>query len=67
MTLQQQFNVLILELYGEQWPQVARHNAERISNGQISDASQLNDEHLEKLINGLKALKRHRQRARSQP
>ena len=56
------FDALGQELYGAQWAQVSRHNAERVSNGQISDPGKLNEEQLQKLINGLQSMKRKRER-----
>lgn len=41
------------ELYGEQWEQVRKHNAERISGGKTSDAMQLDSASVKKLLNGL--------------
>jgi hypothetical protein len=58
----QQFDKLGRELYGDQWEHVSRHNVERISGGQTSDSGQLSLEQLQKLIDGLKSLKRRRQR-----
>lgn len=65
--LRQQFDQLGQELYGEQWDHVSRHNVERISAGQAADSGQLTPEQLQKLIDGLKSLKRKRQRVQSAP
>jgi len=59
--LLEQLHKLGGELYGDQWTQVCRHNAERISNGVTVDANALNTEQVQKLINGLQSLKRKRQ------
>lgn len=64
-TLRQQFDQLGQELYGAQWQQVSRQNVERISSGQTTDAAQLNIEQVEKLIDGLKRLKRNRALAKA--
>lgn len=48
------------QLYGDQWPQVSRHNAERISGGKALDAKELTVEQLNKLIDGLKKLQAKR-------
>jgi hypothetical protein len=60
-TLRQQFDDLGKDLYGKGWSQVCRHNVERISGGQTTDAGQLNTEQVQKLINGLHLLKAKRQ------
>ena len=59
-TLRKRFAKLGQELYGEQWAQVSRHNAERITAGQSSDPADLTAEQLEKLIAGMKQVKRQR-------
>lgn len=48
------------ELYGEQWEQVRRHNAERISGGKTDDASQLDSASIKKLLQGMNNLKSRR-------
>jgi hypothetical protein len=63
--LRQQFAQLGSELYGDQWPQVRRHNVERITAGQSSDADELTLEQLQKLIDGMKQVKRKRRSARA--
>jgi hypothetical protein len=60
--LRQQFDDLGRDLYGEQWAQVCRHNVERISGGQSQESAQLTPEQLQKLVTGLKSLKRKRSR-----
>jgi hypothetical protein len=65
--LHQQFEQLGSELYGEEWAQVCRHNVERISQGQTGDAADLTLEQLQKLIDGLKQLKRKRRTKRAGP
>lgn len=59
--LLQQFGELGKELYGDQWTQVSRHNAERVSDGQASDPGKLTVDQLQKLITGLESLKKKRQ------
>lgn len=48
------------QLYGEQWPKVSRHNAERISGDKAIDAKELTVEQLNKLIDGMKKLQAKR-------
>jgi len=48
-------------LYGEQWAQVSKHNIERITGGQGQLDSDLAEEQLQKLIDGMRQLKRRRQ------
>lgn len=48
-------------LYGEQWDQVSKHNIERITGGQGQLVSDLTEEQLQKLIDGMRQLKRRRQ------
>lgn len=48
-------------LYGEQWAQVSKHNIERITGGQGQLVSDLSEEQLQKLIDGMHQLKRRRQ------
>jgi len=48
------------ELYGEQWEQVRKHNAERISGGKTNDAAQLDSASIKKLLQGMNSLKRKR-------
>lgn len=55
-----QLDQLGVELYGDQWPQVARHNAERISEGKASGIEALTAEQVQKLLAGLKSLKAKR-------
>jgi nicotinamidase-related amidase len=47
-------------LYAEQWPQVGRHNAERISNSEISNPHELTTEQINKLIEGMQRLQAKR-------
>lgn len=58
--LRQMFDRLGQELYGEQWAQVCQHNVERITNGQSSDPVDLTVAQINKLITGMKQLKRKR-------
>jgi hypothetical protein len=53
------------ERYGDQWAHIRRHNVERISQGATSDADELLAEQLQKLIDGLKQLKRKRRPKRA--
>ncbi len=56
-----EFNALGLELYGQQqWEQVARHNAERISGGKETDCGRLTVEDIDKLIVGMRKLQQRR-------
>jgi len=43
-------------LYGAQWPLVARHNAERMSNGQVIDVDRLTEAQQKKLVDGMNKL-----------
>lgn len=52
-----------VELYGERWEQIARHNAERVSGGKISDPAMLDSESIRKLLKGIQGLKSKRQTA----
>jgi hypothetical protein len=58
-----EFNRLGLEIYGDQWEQVRRHNVERISGGSLQRSEELSEDALKKLVGGLKKLKRQRQAA----
>lgn len=58
-----EMNALGAELYGDQWDQVARHNAERISGGRVTQPSDLNAEQVQKMIDGMKSLQTKRQAA----
>ncbi len=57
------FDEVGLELYGPQWSQVARHNAERISDGRETDPKRLTVAQLDKMILGMRQLKSKRQPA----
>jgi hypothetical protein len=48
------------QLYGEQWPQVSRHNAERISQRSDAELKDLTVEQLNKLIDDMKTLQKKR-------
>lgn len=61
--LHAEFNKLGQDLYGEQWESVRVHNVERISGGKVSNSEELDSESLQKLVNGLKKLKRQRKAA----
>lgn len=54
------FRRLGSELYGAEWPEVARRNAYRISGGKTDDAAQLTPEQVEKLIAGMLKVKAKR-------
>jgi len=56
----QELSVLGNELYGDQWPQVSRHNVERITVGKETEPSRLTVEDLDKLIVGMRKLKSRR-------
>jgi hypothetical protein len=58
--LRQQFERLGQELYGEQWAQVCQRNVERITQGQSQNANELLKEEVQKLIDGMKQIKRQR-------
>ncbi|MCX6047860.1 MAG: hypothetical protein NT075_22400 [Chloroflexi bacterium] len=60
-TLRTVFNEAGHDLYGEQWVQVSKHNIERITGGQGQSANDLSEEQLQKLIDGMRQLKRKRQ------
>ncbi len=64
-TLRRQFHRLGREVYGDEWNQVRHHNVERITAGQSTSANDLTAEQLQKLIDGLKSLKRQRKTARA--
>lgn len=55
-----EFNRLGRDVYGDQWEHVRRRNVERISNGIAASDDELSKEQLQKLIDGLKKLKRQR-------
>jgi len=59
--LRTQFLQLGEELYAEQWEQVSRHNVERITGGASSHYEDLTSEQIQKLVEGMKKLKRKRQ------
>lgn len=63
LKLHNEFNKLGQDLYGEQWETVRVHNVERISGGKVSNSEELDSEALQKLVNGLKKLKRQRKAA----
>ena len=54
------FDDLGMALYAQQWRQVCRHNVERVSGGQLSDAQQLTLEQLVKLTDGMRKLQQKR-------
>lgn len=56
--LRKQFETLGRELYGERWPEVSRHNVARLTENQTNDPTNLAPEQIQKLINGMKQLKR---------
>lgn len=58
--LHKQFQRLGEELYGEQWVQVCQHNVERITEGYSSNPADLTVAQINKLITGMKQLKRKR-------
>lgn len=58
--LHKQFQRLGEELYGEQWAQVCQHNVERITEGYSSNPGDLTVAQINKLITGMKQLKRKR-------
>jgi hypothetical protein len=58
--LRTQLHQLGRELYGENWDQVRHHNVERITEGRSTSANDLTVEQLQKLIAGLRQLKRQR-------
>jgi hypothetical protein len=57
----EQFNELGQDLYGEQWEQVSRRNAQRISNGETEESGELTQEQLQKLITGMMKIKSKRE------
>ena len=61
--LQQQFDALGQELYGDQWAQVSRHNIERITSGEATESGALTPEQIQKLVDGMKKLQCKRQSA----
>lgn len=56
-----EFQQLGEELYAEQWQQVSAHNVERITSGTSSNAADLTADQIQKLVEGMKKLKRKRQ------
>lgn len=54
--LYQQFDRLGRELYANEWATVSSYNAQRISDGQITDPQALSPEQIQKLLNGLRSL-----------
>ena len=62
--LRKQFESLGSELYGERWVEVSRHNVARLTENQTNDPSRLNLEQMQKLINGMKQLKRQQRTAK---
>lgn len=56
----EQLNALGAELYGNEWPQVSRHNVERITNTKEQEAKALTVEEVQKLIAGMNRLKAQR-------
>lgn len=58
--LREELDKLGLACYGEQWPQVARHNVERITYNKATEPSALTVEQLQKLIDGMKKLQSKR-------
>ena len=62
--LRKQFETLGGELYGERWAEVSRHNAARLTENQTDDPNALTVEQMQKLINGMKQLKRQRRTAK---
>ncbi len=65
--LRKQFETLGNELYGERWVEVSRHNVARLTENQTNDPSRLTVEQMQKLINGMKQLKRQQRAAKPQP
>lgn len=59
--LRTQFQQLGQELYAEQWAQVSQHNVERITGGGSNNYEDLTAEQIQKLVEGMKKLKRKRQ------
>jgi len=57
----EQFNELGQDLYGDQWEQVSRRNAQRISNGETEESGELTPEQLQKLITGMMKIKSKRE------
>lgn len=62
--LRKQFESLGNELYGERWVEVSRHNVARLTENQTNDPSRLTAEQMQKLINGMKQLKRQQRTAK---
>lgn len=60
--LLKQFDDLGMQIYSTQWPEVRAHNTERISEGKTKDATQLSDDQLQSMIDGMKTLQRKRQK-----
>jgi hypothetical protein len=63
----EQFNALGQDLYGDQWSQISRRNAKRISGGQTEDGGELTPEQIGKLIEGMMKLKSKRPTAQPAP
>lgn len=51
-----EFDRLGMEIYNVKWPEVRAHNTKRVSQGLMDDAAKLADEHLQRLIDGLKSV-----------
>jgi hypothetical protein len=58
--LRSMFNEAGLELYGETWEQICRHNTERITGGKSNDPSILSDDQIQKLITGMRKIQGRR-------
>jgi hypothetical protein len=59
--LLEQFNALGQDLYGEQWDQVCRRNAHRISSGKTQESKQLTPQQIQQLIDGMMKVKSKRE------
>jgi hypothetical protein len=59
--LRAQLEQLGRDLYGDQWEQVCRRNVQRVSNGRAHETGELSAAQIQKLIDGLKKLKRQRE------
>lgn len=59
-SLVREFETMGRELYGEQWEQVRRRNAQRISGGQAKETGELTGEQIQKLVDGMKKLMNQR-------
>lgn len=62
--LRKQFESLGNELYGERWVEVSRHNVARLTENQTNDPNRLTVEQMQKLVNGMKQLKRQQRTAK---